>query len=165
MAKITRSRQPGSSAGATPTGKGSTRAGAKATNPTPGPRYRSGSRAVTLTCSRFGLVKEIANETCAYLDFDRRAIPRLRPILAVCRLVGLRPVWVRMDRTTHGWHVIVRFRDRLLRSEIVAFQACCKSDYRREALNLMRVIAIRRSPVTDPFWLKRRNLLYHGKLR
>jgi hypothetical protein len=35
---------------------------------------------------------------------------------------------------------------------------------RREALNAMRVIAIRRYRITNRFWLKRWNLLYAEKL-
>jgi len=52
----------------------------------------------------------------------------------------------------------------MLPAELVAFQACCGSDQRRETLNLMRVLAIRKTPITSPFWRDRWNLLFSEKL-
>lgn len=97
------------------------------------------------------------------LDFDFRRVPRLSSIWAVCRIVGLRPIWIRTDRTRKGWHVVIRLRQSLSNAEIVAAQAIMGSDNRREALNLMRAIAIRqRDP--GPTFRDRWNLLYENKL-
>lgn len=122
------------------------------------------SNPLTFDFHRIGRIAHDVDLHCAYLDMDRRAIPRLRPLWAVCRIVGLRPMWIETRRTRHGWHVRIKLHDRLEPAELVAFQACCGSDSRREALNLMRVLAIRRNQITDPFWLKRWNLLYADKL-
>lgn len=119
---------------------------------------------LTFVFSRVGKVDHYADSRTAFIDIDRRTAPQLRPFYAVCRIVHVRPLWICYRRTTHGWHVIIRLRDRLERAELVAFQACCGSDPRREALNLMRVLGIRRNEITDPFWLKRWNILYAGKL-
>lgn len=100
------------------------------------------------------------------LDRDESRIPRLAPILAVCRLIGLKPVWIRHERSAggKGWHVVIRLTRPLQPAETVAVQACMGSDPRREALNCMRVIAIRQNRITNRFWLKRWNLLYAAKL-
>jgi len=91
-------------------------------------------------------------------------MPRLRPLWALCRIVGVRPRNLRIDRTRHGWHVVLTLNVRLSRGELVAFQACAGSDLRREALNLMRVIAIRRTRIRG-FWSHRWNLLFTEKLK
>jgi hypothetical protein len=98
------------------------------------------------------------------LDYDRRRVPRVGPIYAVCRIAGLRPVWIETRRTRRGWHVRVYFRDALTPAELVAFQAACGSDPRREALNLMRVLAMRRRENVGEFWSARWNLLYEKKI-
>lgn len=99
-----------------------------------------------------------------YLDFDRPLAPSLTSLFAVFRIVGVRVVWLCYRRTRRGWHVIVHLNDRLLPSEAIALQACCGSDGRREALNLMRVIGIRTAPITSRYWIERWNLLYSTKL-
>ena len=67
-------------------------------------------------------------------------------------------------RTRRGWHVAITLRDALEPAEIVALQSCLGSDRRREALNLMRVIGLRRTHGIDSFWFERWNLLYREKL-
>ena len=115
------------------------------------------------TFRRFGIVKELARPDRLLLDFDFRRVPRLRSIWAVCRIVGLRPAWIRTDRTRHGWHAVIQLCAPLTNAEIVACQAIMGSDSRREALNLMRVIAIRqRDP--GPAWRDRWNILFERKL-
>lgn len=113
---------------------------------------------------RFGRIKEIASRSDrALLDFDFRRVPRLGPMWAVCRIVGLRPRSIRTDRTRRGWHVIVELNERLQAAELVALQAVLGSDNRRECLNLMRVIGMRKHPVS-PFWRRRWNLLFERKI-
>lgn len=106
-----------------------------------------------------------------YLDFDfprpDRRSPSLRPIFTVLRMVGLRPSrqTIALERTRHGWHVIIQLSERLKPAEIVALQACLGSDRRREALNLMRALALRkRCNGVTPYWRKRWNILFGGKL-
>jgi hypothetical protein len=98
------------------------------------------------------------------LDYDFRRVPRVRPLWAVCRIVGVRPLTIRTDRTRRGWHVLIVLAERLCPAEIVALQAIMGSDDRREALNLMRVIAIRKRPPA-PFWRDRWNILFERKLQ
>jgi len=112
-----------------------------------------------------GVVDHVASDRRIYIDVDRHACPKLAPIFSLCRIVGVQPLWTQIRRTAHGWHIIIELRDRLLPSESIAFQALAGSDSRREALNLMRVLAIRRTPIKDPFWRKRWNILYAHKVK
>ncbi len=66
-------------------------------------------------------------------------------------------------RSQRGWHVIIPVDAPLLPAEQVALQAVLGSDSRRELLNAMRVIAIRRRGARR-FWRARWNLLYGRKL-
>jgi hypothetical protein len=102
---------------------------------------------------------------CAYLDMDQLVHPKLFTIWSVCRIIGVQPVWIESTRTRRGWHLRVYLDDRLTPAELVAFQAVCGSDRRREMLNLMRVLAIRRTPIRSRFWRARWNLLFAHKLR
>lgn len=112
----------------------------------------------------YGVVEETARPNVLMLDFDFRRVPRVRPFWAVLRVVGLVPRWIRTDRTRRGWHVLIGLNQNLQPAEIVALQAILGSDDRREALNIMRVIAIRkRDP--GPFWRNRWNLLFSRKLQ
>ena len=106
-----------------------------------------------------------------YLDFDFsqpwKRSPHLRPIFTVLRIVGLNfdeRFGLCLERTRHGWHVIFRVLEKLTPAEQVALQSCCGSDGRREALNLMRALAIARNRVT-PYWRERWNILFMGKLK
>lgn len=132
-----------------------------------GPRSQS-SLAIRLRDFQFnevGVIDHVADQRMAYIDVDHRRCPSVRAIHAVCRIVGVSPLWICLRRSAHGWHVIVHLRDKLDRAELIAFQACCGSDLRREALNLMRSVAIRKTPISDRFWLKRWNILFERKLR
>lgn len=85
-------------------------------------------------------------------------------MFTVARLVGVKPEWFCYERTKRGWHVLIKLQQALRHAEMVALQACLGSDRRREALNLMRVLGMRCYGVT-PFWARRWNILYGGKLR
>lgn len=163
MAKITPARQRRSFDGATRRGRGPRATGGKGTKGMRGARWASSWRTEKPKL-RFGLVKQLGADSLALLDFDTRAMPRLQRIWAVCRIVGLRPTRIRTDRTAHGWHVLVWLDKRLTSGELVAFQSACESDWKREALNLMRVVSIRRARITDGFWSKRWNILFSEKL-
>lgn len=106
----------------------------------------------------------------AYLDFDfqrpERRSPRLRPIYTVLRMVGLRPRGaICLERTRHGWHVIIPLSEKLQPAELVALQLALGDDRKRGALNLMRALAIRKgcNGVTA-HWGRRWNILFSGKL-
>lgn len=84
--------------------------------------------------------------------------------MIVLRTIGLRPIWLRTDRTRRGWHIVIRLTRALLPAECVALQALLGSDDRRECMNLLRVMSIaRRDP--GPFWRHRWNLLFSYKLQ
>lgn len=68
-----------------------------------------------------------------------------------------------MQRTRHGWHVLIKLREKLQPAEIVALQSIMGSDGRRETLNLMRALHMRKNKV-GRFWGKRWNILFGGKL-
>lgn len=111
-----------------------------------------------------GVIDHVSDQRMAYIDVDDRYAPSIRQFYSVCRIVGVSPVWINYRRTKKGWHIIIRLRDRLRPAETIALQACCGSDLRREALNLMRIIAIRRTPITSRFWRRRWNILFREKL-
>jgi hypothetical protein len=141
--------------------------GAPAVRPTGAPwpaRCLAGPVAPSWTIQHCGIVQETARANVLMLDFDFRRVPRVRPLWSVLRVVGLRPTWIRTDRTRRGWHVIIGLTSRLQPAETVALQAILGSDDRREALNLMRVIAIRKNPPAA-FWKNRWNLLFSSKLQ
>ncbi len=164
MAKIIRAPKPGSSAGKTQRDRVRVRAGDKATKRTHSLPSVSGWSIRTPEPLRFGIVKRLGNPNLALLDFDHVRVPRLDRVWKVCRIIGVRPATVLVERTARGWHLTIALSVPLTRGELVAFQALCESDWKREALNLMRVISIRRLPVADPFWRQRWNLLYVEKL-
>jgi hypothetical protein len=109
-------------------------------------------------------VDDTARPTLLLCDYDFRRVPRLRPMFAVLRTIGLRPAWVRTDRTRRGWHVIIRLTRALLPAETVAVQTLLGSDSRRESLNLMRAMSVARNKPSK-FWRGRWNLLFSYKLR
>lgn len=129
-----------------------------------GGRWASGSHIQRWELRRFGVVRVVGKSRDVFLDFDDRRVPRLYPVWRLCRLVGVTPVFVETFRTRKGWHLWIRLRESLTNAERVAFQACAGSDVRREELNLMRVVAIRRRD-PGPYWRQRWNLLFDHKLK
>lgn len=162
-AKITPDSPRGSFDGKTPREKASTRAGDRATKPTHGARSASGSHTPAWRLSRFGVVRVIGGPKDLLLDFDRAALPRLRPIWLVLRKVGIRPVFIESYRTRKGWHLWIRLERGIGAGSRVALQSILGSDPRREELNAMRVIAIERNHIRG-HWRERWNLLFGGKL-
>lgn len=96
------------------------------------------------------------------IDVDSHAVPRLRKVWTVLRMCDLRPRSIECHRTRRGWHLLIVLTRTLLPSERVALQAVLGSDPWREALNLMRVLSIRKAGAPD-FWINRWNLLYRSK--
>jgi hypothetical protein len=87
-----------------------------------------------------GIVKDRGSRRDVFCDFDQDYPPRLVTIWRTLAQVGIRPRFVRYDRTAHGWHVIVRFRRGFTSGELVALQMALGSDRKRERYNLRRVI-------------------------
>lgn len=124
-------------------------------------------------------MQHYSDNSRAYLDFDMkrehdekrrkyfRPSPRLRPMFTVLRMVGLRPAEheaILLEATQHGWHVVVPLDEKLSDAELVALQLAMGDDQRRGALNLMRCVAMRRGNGVTPYWRKRWNILFSGKL-
>jgi hypothetical protein len=77
------------------------------------------------------------------LDFDRRKVSwgRLaRRLIFLERLMHIDPLEVVIHRTKHGYHVRIALGRKFPPIAIVALQACLGSDYRREILNLERIV-------------------------
>jgi hypothetical protein len=118
-----------------------------------------------LSLGKWGIVEEKSEYNKILLDFDTgRRTPMLSGVYVTLRALQLRAIWIRCDRTKKGWHVTIKINHRLECAEIVAIQAICRSDFKRETLNLMRVIAMRKYGASK-FWKKRWNILYSGKLK
>lgn len=86
------------------------------------------------------------------------------PIAAAIHQLGLKVSALRYDRTRKGWHVIVFLKEALEPAETVLCQFSCGSDSRRETLNSMRVLGMRKHGASK-FWRDRFNILYSEKLR
>ena len=106
-----------------------------------------------------------------YMDYDapdgRFKLARNGPTLVmfwtVLRALALRPLAIEYNRTARGWHAIVMLPEPLAPAEQVAIQAVMGSDRRRELLNIMRVLSIRRVGAPQ-YWRARWNLLFTRKL-
>jgi len=92
----------------------------------------------------------------ARLDYDSRedlraGLDRMRFLKEVVAANGYYPgpYRLRRYRTRRGWHVEIQARIMLEPEVMVALQAILGSDYRREAFNLFRVMAL---PVAPVFW-------------
>lgn len=97
--------------------------------------------------------------TLLKLDFDGPLPRHLESWVTTCaKLWGWRLVALRIDRTRHGYHVVVGVEGaRVPAAVVVAAQAILGSDVKREAFNLMRVGKLAALP---PFWRSRWNVLY-----
>jgi len=105
------------------------------------------------------------NERSNHKRRDRptvRSIP-CPPVQSLAHTLGLKVVWQRWDKTKHGWHLIIKIRQRLTLAEVIAAQAILGSDRSRERLNLARAISIRLRP--SKFWKARANILYKRKIK
>ena len=116
---------------------------------------------------QWGTVAEIetlGDSQTLLLDFDlARPVPRLIPLLARLRIIGLRARWCSYRRTKHGWHLAIGINASLTPSELVAAQAVLGSDLRRETMNLRRAISLRVHKHSR-FWRKRWNIFFLRKL-
>jgi len=102
-----------------------------------------------------GIVKTYAKDSQTFLDCDGWR-PKLVRICRVSAMLQLKPVWIREDRTRHGWHIVIEWGRRFSPLEIVAMQCVLGSDLERETYNLARVMSGKKS--------KRWNLLFERKL-
>lgn len=75
----------------------------------------------------------------------------------VARLHRVRVLCVRIDRTRHGWHVVVWLSRRFALMRVVALQAVLGSDWKRELFNSVRVVRL--AGVGDA-WRDRANVLF-----
>lgn len=109
-------------------------------------------------------------QTIARLDYDSReelraGIERMRFVLSLARSNGFNPgrIVLKRHRTRRGWHVELLARIQLRPVEMVALQSLLGSDYRREAFNLFRSLAL---PSAPGFWrqLGNWNVLHRERL-
>lgn len=108
-------------------------------------------------------VREPCAVTLLYLDFDEKLPKHLEDrILWLCRLCHWPVIAIRLDRTRHGWHVVIGVRRRLAPAIIVAVQAALGSDWKREVFNIVRVQSLH---AQSPYWRARWNVLFsqHAK--
>lgn len=110
-----------------------------------------------------GEMEEYSDPRKIFLDFDRCRTPRLRSLFALFRMLQLRVLWIRDDKTRKGWHRVIALRQALPRLATCAIQYDLGSDPRRERLNLMRLLRTQDSGLS-PFQERRWNILYRTKL-
>jgi len=111
-----------------------------------------------------GIIEEIHRSDTLLLDWDHRGLGGLpRRVESGLRIAEIRPLWIRYDRTKHGWHAVIRLRRDFSRAEIVALQAIAGSSWEREAMNFRRHLQMKKCPAPK-FWRERFNVLYSRKL-
>lgn len=98
--------------------------------------------------------------TFLLLDFDGEIPERFysRAVTYCQKLWGWTVEGMRIDRTRHGYHVVIAIAEKVSPVAVVAAQAILGSDRKREAFGLMRVLRLSQMPA---FWRKNRwNVLY-----
>jgi len=97
-----------------------------------------------------------------YLDFDGPFPERFeQKLFFVFRTIRITPVFWRIDRTAHGYHVIVGLPVALEPFQTLALQAILGSDWRRESLNWFRLYNM---PANSRLHLENWNILYEYKI-
>lgn len=99
-------------------------------------------------------------------------MPPLSRVWWVARVLGIKPKWIRYDRTKRGWHIVAEWPKTAFKTRcpcgkkhhepfaVLALQTILGSDFRREALNYMRLMSLRRDRYAMAHW----NILYERKL-
>jgi hypothetical protein len=105
-----------------------------------------------------GLVKAYARPDTTYCDYDKPKPPPVAVVYELAQWLGIRPLFIRDDKTARGWHRIVRWNRKFEPGVIVALQLAMGSDPKRERFNLIRVLS------GEAKHNKRWNLLFEHKL-
>lgn len=118
---------------------------------------------------KFGCIDRVSDYPEGYVvlvDFDSDGeVIRIPQVNSIFRILGLSYSFILYHKTRRGWHVSIPLNEKLQRSELIALQVILGDDKMRGALNLMRVIQIRKSRGKLPkFWLQRHNILYQYKV-
>lgn len=117
---------------------------------------RQALRSHTAFIGEAGIVKNYADPYLTFCDYDGKFFPSLPRISRLAQMLQMKPVWMRQDRTRHGWHLVIEWNRKLTRLEQVAIQCVLGSDLQRESYNLARVMSGKCS--------HRWNLLFERKL-
>lgn len=89
-----------------------------------------------------GIVKFYGAPDLTLCDYDRPHKPATwYHVARVARMINARPLWMRLDRTKNGWHMVIQWNREFSAVEVVALQAALGSDVKREAYNLGRVMS------------------------
>jgi hypothetical protein len=93
------------------------------------------------------------------IDIDSRELERavFQRLDVICAVLTLHRKALCVTRTRHGWHVIVQVSETIHPQGIVAIQAICGSDWRRETYTLQKA---RRLHAVDAYWRDRFNTTY-----
>lgn len=116
-----------------------------------------------MACSKqtWGVVKETAAPNKTLCDYDGHLPSDLLERVSMVRsILSIRPHMLRIDKTKHGYHLVIVWSETLSKAETVAIQAILGSDYKRELLNLMRVRSKAKGKFCEQFW----NILYDHRL-
>jgi hypothetical protein len=105
-----------------------------------------------------GVVKAYARPDTTYCDYDSPKAPPVWDVYQLAQRLGIKPLYIREDRTVRGWHRVVRWNRKFEPFCIVAMQLAMGSDLNREGFNLLRVLS------GDARKNKRWNLLFDRKL-
>lgn len=104
-----------------------------------------------------GVVSDYADPYTTLCDYDSPEPVGYDRICWLAARLGLVVEWARWDRTERGWHLIIRWRNRMSNWQIVAMQCLLGSDLGREVFNAGRLV---RGVGASRRW----NLLFERKL-
>lgn len=76
-------------------------------------------------------------------DYDAATLPKLEPIYALGRKLGIKPIAIETKRSSSGkgWHVITTWNRDFTPAETVCIQMALGSDMKRETFNLARLLS------------------------
>jgi hypothetical protein len=103
-----------------------------------------------------GIVKQYAEPDLSMCDYDSPRRAPIAVIVRIAKMLNTRFLWLREDRTRHGWHMLIKWARKFEPAELVAIQCLLGSDLQRETYNLSRVLSGKKS--------HRWNLLFERKL-
>lgn len=116
--------------------------------------------AVFKACQRLGQVKATYNPGLVLCDYDHSHPPGIPEVMARLRVCRLSPVFLRYDKTQHGFHIVLKVKEPLGPWETLALQAILGSDPRREAMNWFRLANTPGTKQAEKHW----NILYERKI-
>ena len=82
---------------------------------------------------------DIDNQPTEVRELEKERLLDCSEIYRLLAIMEIVPLWIRYDRTQHGWHIIIAPTESLSYAEILCAQSVLGDDPRRGAFNLKRL--------------------------